>query len=101
MNYAANLKRPAIWAIVVAFTCLYISWGTTYLAIREGVKTLPPALFGGTRLAAAGLVLLVFFAARGERLRLPRPELVGAAVGGVCLFLFGNGLIPVAEQSVP
>jgi drug/metabolite transporter (DMT)-like permease len=86
---------------VLAFACLYISWGTTYLAIREGVKTLPPALFGGTRLAAAGLVLLAFLAARGQRLWLPRRELISAAVVGVCLFVIGNGLITFAEKSVP
>ena len=49
MIHVANLKRPALWAIILAFACLYISWGTTYLAIREGVKTLPPALFGPRR----------------------------------------------------
>src|SRR6516162_4391092 len=82
MTHAANLKRPAVWAITLAFACLYISWGTTYLAIREGVKTLPPALFGGTRLAAAGLVLLTYLAARAQRLMLPRRELLDAAVVG-------------------
>jgi drug/metabolite transporter (DMT)-like permease len=100
MTHAANLKRPAVWAITLAFACLYISWGTTYLAIREGVKTLPPALFGGTRLAAAGLVLLTYLAARAQRLMLPRRELLDAAVVGICLFVFGNGLITFAEKSV-
>src|SRR5260370_24976106 len=98
MNYAANLKRPAIWAIVVAFVCLYISRGTTYLAIREGVKTLPPALFGGTRLAAAGLVLLVFLAARGEPLRLARREMLQIVIVGILLFVLGNGLLTLAEK---
>jgi drug/metabolite transporter (DMT)-like permease len=101
MTHAANLKRPALWAIILAFACLYTAWGTTYLAIREGVKTLPPALFGGTRLAAAGLVLLAFLAVRGQRLRLARRELFDAAIVGVCLFVVGNGLITFAEKSVP
>src|SRR5438034_8467509 len=43
--------RPATWAVVLAFALIYVSWGTTFLAIREGVynQHLPPALFGGTR----------------------------------------------------
>jgi len=101
MTYAATFKRPAVWVTILAFACLYISWGTTYLAIREGVQTLPPALFGGTRLAAAGLVLLTYLVARGQRLWLPPRELLGAAVVGVCLFVIGNGLITFAEKSVP
>jgi drug/metabolite transporter (DMT)-like permease len=101
MTYAANRKRPAVWVTVLAFACLYTSWGTTYLAIREGVQTLPPALFGGTRLAAAGLVLLAFLAARGRRLWLSQRELLNAAVVGICLFVIGNGLITLAEKTVP
>ena len=46
--------RPAPWAILLAFTLVYLAWGTTYLAIREGVKQFPPGLFGGLRLTAAG-----------------------------------------------
>jgi drug/metabolite transporter (DMT)-like permease len=101
MTNAAAAKRPAAGAVIVAFACLYTAWGTTYLAIREGVKTLPPALFGGTRLALAGLVLLGWLAARGQRLSMPRREFFGAALIGVCLFVFGNGLITVAEKTVP
>src|SRR6516225_9023844 len=67
MTHAAHLKRPAVWSVILAFTCLYISWGTTYYAIRVGVETLPPALFAGSRLALAGLVLFAFQAARGQR----------------------------------
>jgi drug/metabolite transporter (DMT)-like permease len=99
MTHAAHSKRPAIGSVILAFTCLYISWGTTYYAIRVGVETLPPALFAGTRLGLAGLVLLTFLAARGQRLWLPRRELVSAAVVGVCMFVVGNGLITLAEKS--
>src|SRR4051794_35266913 len=57
-------QRPATWAVVLAFVIIYLSWGTTFLAIREGVhnQRLPPALFGGTRVALAGLILLAFLA---------------------------------------
>jgi drug/metabolite transporter (DMT)-like permease len=101
MTNAATAKRPAAGAVILGFTCLYTAWGTTYLAIREGVKTLPPALFGGTRLALAGLVLLGWLAARGQRFSMPRREFLGTALVGVCLFVFGNGLITAAEKTVP
>jgi drug/metabolite transporter (DMT)-like permease len=99
MTHAANLKRPAVWSVILAFTCLYTSWGTTYYAIKVGVETLPPALFAGSRLALAGLVLFAFQAARGQRLWMPRRELVGAVFVGLTMFVLGNGLINLAEKS--
>lgn len=100
MNPAALPPRPAAWKLVLAFAAVYLSWGTTYLAIKEGVRALPPALFGGTRICLAGLLLLGYLALRGQPLRLPRRELVWAAVVGVILFVGGNGLISVAQQTV-
>jgi len=96
-------RRPAAWALVLAFTLVYVSWGTTYLAIKRGVKDehLPPALFGGVRVFLAGLLLLGYLALRGERLRLHRRDLVGLALGGVLLFVCGNNLLAIAEQTVP
>jgi drug/metabolite transporter (DMT)-like permease len=99
MTHAAHPKRPAVWSVILAFTCLYISWGTTYYAIKVGVKTLPPALFAGSRLALAGLVLLAYLAARRQRLWLPWRELPGAVFVGVTMFVVGNGLVNFAEKS--
>lgn len=93
-------QRPATWALLLAFTAVYLSWGTTYLAIKAGVRHLPPALFGGGRLVLAGLVLLTFLALRGERLRLPRRELLWVALAGILLFVGGNGLVTWAEVTV-
>jgi drug/metabolite transporter (DMT)-like permease len=87
--------RPPAWAVLLAFAVLCLSWGTTFLAIREGVKYLPPALFGGTRVTLGGLVLLLYLAWRGERLRLPRRELVTTGLLSVLLFVGGNGLITI------
>jgi drug/metabolite transporter (DMT)-like permease len=97
---AGPCQRPPTWSIVLAFALVYLSWGTTYLAIKEGVRSLPPALFGGTRITLAGLLLLGYLACRGEPLRLPRREWLGAAGGGVLLFVCGNGLISVAQRTV-
>jgi drug/metabolite transporter (DMT)-like permease len=93
--------RSATWSVALAFAVLYTTWGTTYLAIKVGVEVLPPALFGGVRIGLAGLILLGYLALRGERLRLPRRELLGAAGIGICLFVGGNGLITFGEKTVP
>jgi hypothetical protein len=55
---AVVYSRPAAWKIVLAFGLVYVAWSTTYLAIKEGIKTLPPALFAGTRLTSAGLIIV-------------------------------------------
>jgi drug/metabolite transporter (DMT)-like permease len=96
-------QRPAAWALLLAFSLLYLSWGTTYLAIKRGVKDeqLPPALFGGTRVCLAGLLLLGYVAFRGESLRLSRRDLAGVALGGALLFVGGNNLLAMAERTVP
>ena len=44
--------------LVGAFAAVYVLWGSTYLAIRFGVETIPPFLMAGTRHLAAGLLLL-------------------------------------------
>ena len=95
--------RPPTWKLVLAFTVVYLSWGTTYFAIRAGVHTerLPPALFGGVRVALAGWLLLAFVAWQGTRLRMPRSEFFWVMLSGLLLFVGGNGLITFALDNVP
>ena len=81
-----------------AFVCLV--WGTTYLAIRIALETIPPLLMGGLRFLAAAFLMLAIFAARGEAL----PG-VGAwpalMILGVLMLGLGNGGVVWAEQTVP
>ncbi len=104
MNAPITLPRhrpPARWAVPLAFTLVYLSWGTTYLAIRWGVKEFPPALFGGVRVGLAGCVLLAYVAlCSGESVRLPRRELLWAAGIGTIFFSGGNLLVTVGEKYV-
>lgn len=95
--------RPLPWAVILAFALVYLSWGTTYFAIRRGVHNdhLPPALFGGTRVCLAGLLLLGFLAARREPLRLPLASMAWVSVSGLLLFVLGNGLVTYAMDNVP
>jgi drug/metabolite transporter (DMT)-like permease len=101
LKIAANPTRPSAWAVILALGLVYAGWGTTNLAIKEGVKTLPPALFGGTCILAAGLVLLGYLALRGERLHMRRRDFYWMGLAGICLFVGGNGLITVAAKTLP
>lgn len=94
---------PPTWALVVAFFLLYVTWGTTYLAIKWGVhdEHLPPALFGGTRVCLGGLIVLGFLAISGRSLLLPRREWGGILLTALLLFVGGNGLMNLAETTVP
>lgn len=102
-NSSSLQPRPVTWKLVLAFSLLYLSWGTTYFAIRAGVHgaKLPPALFGGVRVALAGWILLTFLAWRGEKIRMPRRDFLWVVISGLLLFVGGNGLITFALNNVP
>ena len=54
---ASAESRPSTTAFVLAFTAIYLIWGSTYLGIRVAVETLPPFLMAGARFIVAGGVL--------------------------------------------
>jgi drug/metabolite transporter (DMT)-like permease len=89
-----------IWA---ALGAVYLIWGSTYLAIRVMVRTVPALLGGGVRFVVAGLALLGLIALRGglSRARLPRGMMPRVALVGTLLAAGGNGLVTVAERHVP
>jgi drug/metabolite transporter (DMT)-like permease len=90
---------PSRTKLLLAFAAIYVLWGSTYLAIRLAVDTIPPFLMGGSRLFAAGLFLYLLSARR-----CPRPtrrQWRNAVVGSVPLFVIGNGGVTWAEQAVP
>lgn len=103
MNRFAPANRgpaPSRWKIGLGFLAIYLSWGTTYLAIRKGVAVFPPALFSGARLTAAGLIVLGFLTLRGRSLRVSRHDLLWTCLIGMILFAGGNGLITWAETYI-
>ena len=83
-----------------AFLLVCVLWGTTYLAIRIALETIPPGLIGGIRYVSAGTLLIGLLAARGERIPL-RESWPGLALIGLLLVFVGNGGVIVAEQWVP
>jgi drug/metabolite transporter (DMT)-like permease len=91
------------WLIWVALWTVYLVWGSTYLAIRVMVRTLPPLLSGGLRFILAGVILLGVLAFRRgtSAVAIGRRELVSCTIVGTALLLGGNGLVSVAEEHVP
>jgi drug/metabolite transporter (DMT)-like permease len=85
--------------LIAAFAAVYVIWGSTYLAIRFAIQTLPPFLMAGTRFVIAGAMLFAWARLRGA----PRPtarQWLGAAVVGLLLLGTGNGAVVWAEQRV-
>ena len=108
----APAHRPSTLAVAAALGTVYVVWGSTYLAIAYVVESLPPLLAAGARFLTAGLALVVFLvaqdrwrAARGAsatRLRWPRAiEWRTALIVGTLLLLGGNGMVMIAEKTIP
>ncbi len=90
---------PTKLKIWIALLTIYTVWGSTYLAIRFAVETIPPFLMAGTRFLLAGVVLYIWRRLAGD----PAPtrgQWLRAAVVGLLLLLGGNGLVSLAEQNV-
>lgn len=92
--------KPSHWRVITAFAAVYLIWGSTYLAIRLAVETMPPFLMAGVRFLIAGAILYVWTRWRG----VPKPTrahwFAAAGVGGL-LLLGGNGGVVWAAQHVP
>lgn len=88
------------WRILSAFAAVYLIWGSTYLAIRFAIETLPPFLMAGTRFLVAGLVLYGWARWRGEGRPTRRNWMAATLLGGL-LLLGGNGVVSWAELRVP
>jgi drug/metabolite transporter (DMT)-like permease len=86
--------------LVTAFAAVYVLWGSTYLAIRFAVATLPPFLMAGTRHLIAGAALYPLARLR-SRERPTQTNWSAAALMGALLLLGGNGGVSWAEQTVP
>jgi drug/metabolite transporter (DMT)-like permease len=89
--------KTKVW---IALLALYIVWGSTYLAIRFSVETIPPFLHASLRFLISGAILYIWRRAAGD----PAPTTgnwKSTAIVGTALLLGGNGLVAWAEQTVP
>ena len=82
---------------------IYLVWGSTYLAIRVVVGDLPPLVTAGSRFLIAGAIVTLAVLVRSgpSRFHLTRQQLIAAILVGAALLLGGNGLVVIAEQTVP
>jgi drug/metabolite transporter (DMT)-like permease len=96
---ATDGHRPA-WKTLLAFGIIYFVWGSTFLAIRVGVREVPPLILAAMRFFVAGVVLYVWMVARGERSPSGR-EWRSACLLGMVIFVLDYGLLFWAEQRVP
>jgi drug/metabolite transporter (DMT)-like permease len=91
---------PSRTLLFGAFGIVYVVWGSTYLAIRIAIETIPPLLMAGTRFLVAGALLYAWARARGA----PRPSsraLRDASLLGALFLFLGNGGLVWAETRVP
>jgi drug/metabolite transporter (DMT)-like permease len=96
----ATEPRPATWKILLAFGIIYFVWGSTFLAIRVGVREVPPLILAAIRFSIAGLALYAWISARGEAQPTAR-EWRSASLLGLIIFVFDYGLLFWSEQRVP
>lgn len=93
-------ERGLLAKVLVAFACVYLIWGSTFLGIRIAIQSLPPMLMAAVRLLAAGLLLLAW--ARVTGAAWPKgEELRNAAIVGVLLPAVGNGAVTLGTTHVP
>ncbi len=97
MSDAKGARRASVLHVAVALGAVYLIWGSTYLAIRFAIETIPPFLMAASRYLTAGALLYGWSRLRGA----PRPSLVhwrSAGVVGALLLLVGNGGVVWSEQ---
>ena len=96
---ALPAARPGRIEAILAFLAIYVIWGSTFLAIRYAVESIPPLFTAATRHLLAGSILLAWALWKGER-----PTRQGWRAGIILGFLFffvSHGLLHWAELSVP
>jgi drug/metabolite transporter (DMT)-like permease len=91
------ITAPPRWKITIAFAAIYLIWGSTYLAIRFAIETIPPFLMAGTRFLVAGAL---FYAVTRPKERPALADWAAAACAGVLLLTLGNGGVSLAEKSI-
>ena len=82
-----------------AFFAIYVIWGSTYLAIRVAVETIPPLATAGLRHLFAGVILFVL--AGAFQARITATEWRASLIVAALFFLIGHGTLHWAEQTVP
>ncbi len=94
-----DAARTPRFLLLLAFVVIYVVWGSTYLAIRYAVETIPPLITAGVRHLTAGTILFAWVWSRGYRPT--RREWLSSTVLATLFFLISHGSLHWAEQVVP
>jgi drug/metabolite transporter (DMT)-like permease len=94
-----SLEQRHRVTVVLCFLAIYLIWGSTYLAIRYAVESIPPLYTAGFRHLLAGSILLIWCLTK--RLRPTWAQIRASIIIGVFFFLIGHGSLHWAEQKVP
>ena len=95
-----TVEAGPAWLLAAAFAAVYVIWGSTYLAIRVAVESIPPFLMAGLRHLSVGLAFYpIFRRVSGEEPTLPQWRTT--AITGCLLLFLGNGTVSWAERVVP
>ena len=95
-----DTAKPPAWKVLLAFAIIYFVWGSTFLAIRVGVREVPPLLLAGIRFLVAGVVLFAWMRVKGT----PFPTLRqwrSITLIALLIFVFDYGSLFWAEKRVP
>jgi drug/metabolite transporter (DMT)-like permease len=93
-------EKPVTVKLILAFGATYFIWGSTYLAIKYAVETIPPFLMMGARSLIAGTILYAWSRYRGDQ-PVKKEHWPSLFIIGVAFFLVGHGLLAWAQKSVP
>lgn len=91
---------PPRLKLLAAFASVYVIWGSTYLAIRIAIESIPPLLMAGFRFIIAGTVMYLWGRLRTNE-KLTKVHWKSAAIVGLMLLLVGNGGLSWSEQLIP
>ncbi len=87
--------------VIVAFTLVYILWGSTYIGIAIAVEHVAPLMMGAARFIVAGALMLGWQTLRGTRVLIPLRELIRLTIIGFLLLVSGNIILAWAETILP
>ena len=93
--------QPSRFALAFNFGLVYLFWGSTYLGIDIAVEQIPPPLMCAVRFTIAGVIMLIYCAARGQKIAYSARELLHQAIVGCLLLIGGNCTLAFSEQHIP
>jgi drug/metabolite transporter (DMT)-like permease len=93
--------KPPTILLILAFAAVYLLWGSTYLAIKYAIVTMPPFLLAGSRFLLAGSILALAGRASADYEKPTLAQWKTSFVVGGLLLLGGNGMVVLAERTLP